>query len=89
MNFFEETGRHAIRTIPMGAYSPDLGRFTNQVHFFFSEVNEPDPGWSPEVFVRCQAFAVEEVDSMVRSGELACAQHVALWMLTKSAGFYT
>jgi 8-oxo-dGTP pyrophosphatase MutT (NUDIX family) len=84
---YEETGHRSVRTHALGSYRVDLGRLSNRVHCFFSEVDDRDPHFVQEPGVHCDLFSANAIDDMVRNGELACIQHVALWLLVLSKGF--
>ncbi len=52
--------------------------YQNRVHCFFSEVSDLDPNFIEELGLHCDLFPAKEIDAMVRNGDLACIQHVAL-----------
>ncbi|MGA7355317.1 MAG: NUDIX hydrolase [Candidatus Cybelea sp.] len=83
---YEETGHRARRTHVLGAYAVDYGRLSKRVHCFFSELNERDPNFTEEFGIHCDLFSANEIDAMVRNGDLAGVQHVALWHLVRSKG---
>jgi 8-oxo-dGTP pyrophosphatase MutT (NUDIX family) len=85
---YEETGHRSTRTQALGAYGVDYGRLSNRVHCFFSEVSDRDPKFTEELGVHCDLFLANEIDAMVRNGDLACIQHVALWHLVRAKGFF-
>lgn len=81
---FEETGHRAMRMHALGSYGIDFGRLSNRVHCFFADVDDREPDWAQEAGIKCEMFSATAVDAMVRSGDLACIQHVALWQLSRS-----
>lgn len=83
---YEETGHRATRTEALGSYAVDFGRFSNRVHCFFIEVSDRVPTFTEELGIHCELFSANQIDAMVNNGQLACIQHVAVWMFARSKG---
>lgn len=84
---FEETGAMASYWRPVGAAFSNPGRQTNRVHGFLAEDTvlarpaEPDASEA----IECAFFPVPEVFRLVREGEFAQANHIALFYLALEA----
>lgn len=83
---YEETGYRVSQVSEIGTYRPDLGRLSNTVHYFYADVSDQNEDWVPETGIQSGVFLASEIDDMVVSGELACVQHVALWLLATKYG---
>jgi ADP-ribose pyrophosphatase len=82
---FEETGHRVRRLVALGRYHPDPGRLSNRGHLFFGGV-APAPGWQPEPGIAVARVTGTEIDAMIADGRFTHLQHVALWLMVKTAG---
>jgi ADP-ribose pyrophosphatase len=81
---FEETGHRVRRLVALGIYHADPGRLTNRGHLFFGAV-APADGWQPEPGITVARFSAAEIDAMIADGRFTHLQHIALWLMVKTA----
>lgn len=81
----EETGYKADALRLLGPIYPSVGYCTERIDVFFAEVSEQGAtDLDEDEHVEPVTLSEEELDTMIRNGEIADAKTLAAWMLYKA-----
>ena len=82
----EETGYIANSITPLGPIYPSVGYCTERIDIFYAEVDATpaDTDFDEDENIELEILTEDELDEMIRSGEIADAKTLAAWMLYKA-----
>jgi ADP-ribose pyrophosphatase len=85
----EETGYSPRTLARLGTVYPSPGYTTEQLHLFCADLPLSPGRAAPEEDERIEvlALAAEQVDAMIRAGEIRDAKTLALWLWSRESGF--
>jgi ADP-ribose pyrophosphatase len=85
----EETGLHIESVVCLGCFYPDTGRLENQLHAFYVEASEPDPGFVPELGLAIEFVTPKALRQQILSGKFRHQLHLALFAIAWLRGHLT